>query len=230
MAEEPQIFIFIDESGNFEFSLKGSRFYIFTALITHFPNKYVEAMNHLRLDILCGNLLPKLGSEYLENNLSKHFHASEDRQPVRDLFFDLRCQMDDFYINSVVVRKNRTNHTLRDPHKFYPKFLGSLMTYIFKVYQSTNLCIFVAGTAVNDRKKQFIKTIKVEIVKRNPGIPYRIYFPSTSSQCYLQVVDYINWAIFKKWEEGDFRSYDLIKRFLQAPERDIFRYGDMDYY
>jgi hypothetical protein len=230
VASEPYLYIFIDESGNFEFSVKGSAFYTFTALLTYTPNKYVENINQLRLDIVSGNLLPKLSPEYLENNLCSHFHATEDRQPVRDLFFDLICHMDNLSVNAVVVRKNRTNPTLRNPHQFYPKFLGSLLDYIFQVYKYNELCIFVAGAAVTDRKKQFIKTIKEEINKRHPRTPYRIYFPNTASHCYLQIVDYINWAIFKKWESSDGRSYKLIKKFLQSSERDIFRYGDTDYY
>jgi len=229
MATDP-LYIFIDESGDFNFTASGTRHYTFTAVITPTPYDSVEAITRLRHEILSGDILSCINLGYLENHLCHLFHATEDKQPVRDLFFELIGHMGCFQANSIVIRKYRTNPTLREPHVFYPRFLGSLLDYVFKAYRYSKLCIFVDGTPVNKQKKLFINTIKSEIVKKGPKTPFRIYFPTSASNCFLQITDYVNWAIFRKWEDGDTRSYDLIRGLLERPELDAFRSGDMDYY
>lgn len=224
------LYIFIDESGDFNFSKNGSKYYVFTAVMTEDPTAEVQRIKQAQFDILSGQVLPDLDAKYLDDHLSTHFHASEDKQPVRDIFFSIISGMETILANSVVVRKNRTNPVLREENKFYSKFLGSLLAYIFKAYAYTDLCILVNGCAISKNKKIFKQTIAREIRARNPKINFRILFPAKGSHCYLQIVDYINWAIFRKWEGEDPRSYKIVKGLLQAPERDIFRNGDQEYY
>ncbi|MGR3179981.1 MAG: hypothetical protein ACUZ8E_18225 [Candidatus Anammoxibacter sp.] len=45
----------------------------------------------------------------------------------------------------------------------------------------------------------------------------------------MQVLDYLNWSIFRKWERGDTRSYELIKKAVDG-EWDVFRDGNSTYY
>lgn len=224
------LYIFIDESGDFNFSKNGSKFYLFTAVMTEDPTAEVRQIKQAQFDILSGQVLSDLDATYLDEHLSTHFHASEDKQPVRDIFFNIISGMETILANSVVVRKNRTNPVLREEKRFYSKFLGSLLAYIFKAYPYTDLCILVNGCAINKNKKIFKQTIAREVRARNSKIKFRILFPAKGSHCHLQIVDYINWAIFRKWEGGDPRSYNIIKGLLQAPERDIFRSGDQEYY
>ena len=204
-----QLFVFIDELGNFDFSKKGTKYYIFTALMTPIPLKYISEINQLQLDILSKHVLPGLSDEYLDNSLCLKFHATEDKQPVRDLFFGLISGMDNFLINSLVIRKNRTNPVLRETNQFYSRFLGSLMYYVFQAYSFTSLCVFVDGCVAVKNKNAFKKGIVRELHKRDPKIKFNIYFPPSASSCSLQIVDYVNWAIYRKWENADTRSYEL---------------------
>jgi len=203
------LYIYIDESGNFDFSPNGTKYYTFTAVMTRTPCECAHEITQLKHDILMGEQLPTLGTDYLEKQFCKRFHATEDMQAVRDLFFAIIQQMNGICANSIILQKNKMNPSLRDPTKFYPKFLGSLLDYIFQVYTYSKLCIFVDGVVVNNHKDQFIKTIKTEINNRNPKTNYRIFFPPSESNCMLQVCDYINWAIYRKWDKLDIRSYLL---------------------
>jgi hypothetical protein len=45
------------------------------------------------------------------------------------------------------------------------------------------------------------------------------YWPAPSDPC-LQVTDYCCWAIQRKWERKDDRSFDLIRHFI-AKEQEI---------
>jgi len=229
MAIAP-LFVFIDEGGDFNFSPSGTKVYTITAAISHCPWEMLTEVSQLKHSFISGDMLPNLGQEYLEDCLCHKFHASEDKQGVRDEFFNLIGKMEYIKVNSVVVRKNRTNPVLRDPLRFYPKVVTSLLDYIFKKYQYSKLCIFVDGTPVNKNRSLFLKAIKSEIKNKQPNKEFAVFFPTSSSNVYLQVSDYVNWAIFRKWEEGDVRSYDLIKKHLANTELDMFRNGDMEYY
>ena len=54
------------------------------------------------------------------------------------------------------------------------------------------------------------------------------FMPAASDPC-LQVADYCAWAVMKKWERGDNRSFDLIKDRVTY-EYDLFRTGKDHYY
>ena len=45
----------------------------------------------------------------------------------------------------------------------------------------------------------------------------------------IEIADYCNWAIFRKWERQDLRSYELIRSGLRS-EFDIFKSGARHYY
>lgn len=224
------LYIFIDESGNFDFSVKGTSYFTFSALITNTPLKYDYDINNLILKILTKQEIPNLKYEYLDQFSIKHFHATEDKQSIRDLFIKLINSMDNITLNSIIIEKRKTNPALYDPEKFYTKFLGSLMAYVFQAYQFDELCIFVDGCAVTRNKDAFKKGIVKELHYRNPWAKFEIYFPPSSTFSCLQIVDYLNWAIFRKWEKEDLRSYDQIKHLLQSRERDIFKDGKIYYY
>lgn len=61
------------------------------------------------------------------------------------------------------------------------------------------------------------------------GITYNILHHSSKSNLGLQIVDYCNWAIYRKWSTGDRRSYDLIKDGIKS-EWDLFSSATKYYY
>jgi len=180
--------------------------------------------------LISGKLLSALDIEYLDKKLCSGFHATEDKQQVRDIFFSQISRMDKIQVNSVVVRKNRTNPVLREPKKFYARFLSSLLSYVFQAYSFSDLCILINGCAITANKKVFKQTVADEIKNKMTNCKFRIFFPESSTFYHLQIVDYISWAIYRKWENNDCQSYDLIKDKLRKPELDIFWNGDKDYY
>lgn len=224
------LYVFIDEGGDFNFSPSGSKVYTISATITHCPWELLDNVSQLKHTVLAQEIHSHLGQKYLEEHLCHCFHATEDQQAVRDDFFKIIGEMKSIRAHAVVVRKNRTNPNLREPHKFYPKIAGYLLDYIFKKYEYSKLCIFVDSMPVNNQREIFLKAIKSEIKAKKPRQDFSIFFPKSASNTFLQVSDYINWAIFRKWEKDDERSYDLIKDKLGKPELDLFAKGDYEYY
>ena len=80
---------------------------------------------------------------------------------------------------------------------------------------------------IRKNRKDVQKAIKKYII--DLSILYRIFHYSSKSDLNLQIVDYFNWAIFRKWEREDSRSYNLIKDAILS-EFDVFETGDNFFY
>lgn len=63
----------------------------------------------------------------------------------------------------------------------------------------------------------------------SPVASYRVAFwPAETDPC-LQVADYCTWALQRKWERGDERSYELIRAKIRS-EYDVWKTGTTYYY
>ncbi len=226
------LFLYIDEGGNFDFSPTGTRYYTLTGVVTHNSSILCSELNDKRNSILAGQELVGLGNIYLEESLSRKFHASEDKQVVRDEVFKIiqTCDKKYFRAQAVVIQKNKTNPTIHDNVSFYGKMVIPLLKFTLKGYQFSKLIIFLDNSPVNSRRSALVKNIKKTLAAEFPSKAYSLYCVPSESNYLLQVADYINWAIFKKWEGGDRRSYDLIKDYLEKDELDMFSKGSTIYY
>ncbi|MFA5633956.1 MAG: DUF3800 domain-containing protein [Candidatus Dojkabacteria bacterium] len=221
------LFVYIDESGDLIFSNKGSNYYIITSVITHNPLPAIEKLEELRLEILSQNKFPTLSDDYLQKNTANGFHATYDKQVVRNEVFDIIQSLGHtIAVNAVVIEKRKANPSIRDTNKFYSKMSASLLKYIQQKYRYSNLCIMFSGTPTEKKKNLFKSAIKTEIKALSITKSYKIYFPNPKSDRFLNISDYACWAIARKWEKNDIRSYDLIKSQINVPELDIFRRGD----
>ena len=98
------LFIFIDESGNFDFSPNGTKYFSISAIST--------------LDPLGKEGLEKIKYNLMENgNNIEYFHASEDEQFVRNIIYNFIENLEDIEIDSVIVQKNKANPSLYIPEK-----------------------------------------------------------------------------------------------------------------
>lgn len=95
------LFIFLDESGNLDFSPSGSRYWSLTALCTFEPVRGRESLLHLMYSLADQGM----GQEC--------FHATEDKQAVRNEVFSCLDTMDDrFEIHSVIAEKSKAHPAL----------------------------------------------------------------------------------------------------------------------
>ncbi len=74
------------------------------------------------------------------------------------------------------------------------------------------------------------KAIKTTLADMLPTTArYRLLHHDSKSNFQLQIADYCNWAIYRKWSRNDLRSYDLIKGAVKS-EFEIFKAGTTIYY
>ena len=81
------LYAFIDESGNYDFSPKGTKHWVVTSLLTKSIDQGVLDLYHLKHQLI------DLGTDL------EKFHASEDRQAVRDMVFPIISALDDVRVD-----------------------------------------------------------------------------------------------------------------------------------
>lgn len=215
-------FLFLDEGGNFDFTPKGSEFFTLTSLLLTRPFEVEQALRNLRYDLM------EDGEECEE------FHASEDPPPIKyRVFKTLAAHSEAMRVDSVIARKCMTGPSLRKPERFYPKMLGYLIRWVVNQEGLANAkqVIVVTDKIKLKRKQNDLEWgVKTTLKKMLPkGVTYRVMHHDSMSCSCLQAVDYANWAILRKWKNGDVRNYDLIAASVRS-EFDIFKNGNKKWY
>lgn len=211
-------YVFLGESGDFDFSTGGSRYFILTSVTAPRPFAFDGKMSDYRYALL-------------EEGVDlERFHCVRDNWRIRETVFEtITADLDALSIDCVIVDKAKTNPTLWTPRQFYPKMMGYLLTYVLR------------GMGPVDAGKAVVVTDRLPISKGRKIVEKAIReaVPATMAFCIrhhpscahfgLQVADYCCWAIQRKWERGDERFYGRIKTSVRS-EFDIFGTGDTRYY
>ena len=220
------LFLYLDESGNYTFSKDGSEYLIYTSLATTNPYAMYSKFCELEKDL-------KNRSIQLE---SGYFHASEDKQAVRNDAFKILREIDCYDIDSIIVEKCKANPSIRDVVSLYRKVYGILLQYVFRRYSKVDKILIFLDEAPNQKKKHAIeKGIKETLSellgkdKIGKDITYHMtHLPSVFSYG-LQAADYCCWALKKKWgdweNKSDIRPYNEIAHRVKS-QLDIFERGD----
>lgn len=105
------VYLFLDESGNFDFSINGTKYLILTSVRMQRQFPGVSGLAAYRYDCV------EAGMDI------EHFHCSSDKWPVRNEVFDLIATgLDALNIDSLVVEKRKARPELRkgDSLDVYP--------------------------------------------------------------------------------------------------------------
>jgi hypothetical protein len=216
------LYIFLDEGGNMDFSTGGTKFFIVTSLAKERPFEAYKALSELKYDLVEQGV-------HIES-----FHATEDKQAVRDKVFDIiEKHLDGVRIDSVIVEKRKTGPALQEPIKFYSTMIGYLLRFVlseFNLAQYKEVLVFTDSMPVEKLKNAMKKAIKEVLAEMLPETAkYRLLHHESKACLDLQIVDYCNWAIYRKHDRGDPRSYAKIAKAVKS-EFEIFRSGKTNWY
>lgn len=215
------VYIFGDESGNFDFSNSegASRYLIITTVTVQ--------------DCSIGDDLLELKRQlhWEGYEVKDHFHATDDRQAVRDRVFDLLGQRD-FRIDATLLEKAKTEPQLaQDDALFYKTaWFLHLKHLVPKVVGAGDEVFLVAASMKTKGKRASAHGALKDVMNQvaHPGRYVVASWRASTDPC-LQVADYCCWAIQKKWEKEDNRSHVLIADKIRS-EYDIFAVGSKRYY
>ena len=221
------LYLFIDESGNLDFSPSGTKYFLLSVLSTTNPFNIASELLKIRYE-----LLPNYaGGPKLEEN--GYFHASEDTQAVRNQVFPALLKPDhDLRVDVVVAQKNKTNPSLQmQPVQLYMKLGESALKFAFNraEWHGYDHVVLVFSSLFDRKKRGILKQAFKSLIKENAGVPFALYFHDSKFDLCNQAVDYFGWAVYRKWESGDNRSYDQVSLKIKS-EFPIFEKGTKEYY
>ena len=217
-----RVYVFLDESGNLDFSPSGTRHFVLTSVSVRRPFKINAVLDGYKYDCI------DYGLE------QERFHCAHDNRHVRSRVFDIISNgLNGMDIDSLIVEKRKTGPALTVEIRFYPEMLGYLLKYVLNrqsIGQADEVVI-ITDTIPLKRKRQAIeKAVKLTLGNMLPKNPkYRIVHHDSRSHYGLQIADYCCWAVFRKHERGEDTYFNRIKSAV-CSEYDIFRTGTTYYY
>lgn len=213
-------YVFADESGNFDFSLKtgASRYFVLTTVTTADPGALHDLVD-LRRHLAWRGL-----------GVQGPLHATDDEQTVRDEVFAVISGLD-IRADSLIVEKRKAKPHLQDEQPLYKLAWYLHFKYVApRVVSPDDQLLVLAASIGTRRKRKTMRAALDDVVSQvAPCAEHQVAWWPAESDPGLWVADYICWAVQRKWELGDMRSYDLISHLLKS-EKDIFAIGKTFYY
>ena len=215
-------YIYADESGNFDFSLRpdASRMFVLTTALIEDHSIETDLLE-LRRDLAWGGL--DLGF--------KGFHATNDTRYVRRRVFDV-LSGHDFIVDATILEKRKADPEIRPTDsRFYQYAWFYHMRGVAPMTASGSDELMVAASSIGTgrRRREFFNAVKDVMEQTSRAtINVPVMWPAESTPC-LQVADYCSWAIFRKWEYADVSWYNSIRDKIRT-EFDLFRMEKRHFY
>lgn len=212
------LYVFLDESGNLDFSRGGTQHYVLAAVTS--VNPLVSSQD-----------LQRLKYEQLENGIdTEYFHASEDKQTTRNkVIAQLQTMANTVAVHYIYAKKPKAYPALQNSARFYGKLGTTLCRFI--VEHRTNgydkVVIVFDKALPNKERKSFLGEIKPELKKL--GKPYEIYFHRTLSDFNGQIADYFAWSKYVSLERNEQRPIQVLSN-ITMTEFDLFARGIKEWY
>lgn len=178
------MYVFVDESGNFDFSDSGTRHFVLTAAFTTMPSNVGSKILQLKYQLLgAGFDLP-------------FFHASENKQVVRDSLFSLLGREIELSAHSFWVRKDRLELTKKNSQQMYFEVgvcLAEKIVDVASESQDVDCLVLLFDKVLNPKDESKFRG-GIKPILRKTNIPTKIYFHRVMTEPLSQVADYVAWA------------------------------------
>ncbi|MFQ5914112.1 MAG: DUF3800 domain-containing protein [Nitrospinota bacterium] len=206
--------VHLDESGNLSFSPRGTKYYVFAVAWTYDPAPLAAELNHIRFSLL------------KDGHNIEAFHAAEDKQQNRNAVISALTRQDNWRFAGLVIEKAKVDPRHYEPHKFYPRFATIPLGVAFSpsLRPATNcVVVFTDSLPVEKHRESVEKAIKRTCRAMLPkSIRFESFHHHRASNAWIQVSDDCSWAIYRKWEHGDGRTYNQLRSHLVTEEIDFF--------
>lgn len=195
--------IFLDESGDLGFKATSSKWFIFTIVLTD---------NHRKIEKIIKKVKGGLRKKYKKVN---ELHAYHTQPEVRKKILKLLSAEKDVKILCVVLNKKKVYIDLQKQKNYLYNYTANILLdrlHNKKIIDTDEpIDLYIDQKDTNKFiKENFEKYLKDNFKKRgNNKVAIKIK-PSHTEKC-LQAVDFISWAIFRKYERGDYEYYEIIK-------------------
>lgn len=202
--------IFIDESGDFDFSEKGSKYFVMAGIGTFSPILSAQQLLHLKYQLLA------------EGRGVSNFHASPDRQEIRNAVFARFHQIENIEAHVVFGRKLLLKTLVENDSALHALCARFMIEHFIQSMSSSRVrtLVLVFDQALPPSKQREFKS-QVKAYLKSKEFEYHIYFHSMKSEVNGQIADYVAWAKFKQLEREEHRPWHSIKKSLNPTEFEI---------
>lgn len=221
-------YVFFDESGTLYFTPSSSKYLILTSLTLERPFPSIDELVAIKYDAWDSVPLSQRAStiEYL--------HATEDHQSTRDKVFDfINRYHDHFRVDATIVEKRRVPvHMQSSEEIFYREMFGlHLQKVLGALGSKADICIVTDQLPIQRKRKAVEKSLQhaLSVFSARHGNMYKLVHHQSKSDHFLQLTDYFSWAIYRKWEHGDLRSYERVRSCVVS-EVDVFEGNSAVFY
>ena len=214
-------YIYADESGNFDFSRNpgATRYFLLTTVVINDHSLEAELLE-LRRELAWEGV-----------HIRRGFHAANDLQRVRNRVYEALRNCD-IRIDATILEKRKAEPRLRQTDGDFYGF--AWYQHLRQVLRETPMnsgetLITAASIGTNEMDANLQSAVQAVSSEECPNATVRATMWSAASAPNLQIADYCSWAIFRKWERFDTRSYDIIREKV-VTEHDLFESGNAHYY
>lgn len=197
------MYIFLDESGDLGFSKKSSKWFLFTLVVTGEPRKLEKVIQKAR----------KVLSKKHKRKYSE-LHAYHTDEITRKRILHSIAELD-ILIVTTILNKEKVYVGLQEQKNYLYNYTANIL--LDRLLNTNLIDIKHELILVADRKdtkknlqENFISYITSAMKERRKG-NFRMSLARSHDEKGLQAVDFISWAIFRKYERGDFDYYEIIK-------------------
>ena len=198
------VYIFLDESGNLDFSARGTRYFVLTSVSMERPFPMYDALDAYKYDCLEFGLA------------NERFHCSSDNRHVRGRVFDIiGAHLVKMSVHSLIAEKRATEPTLSKHGRLYSEMLGCLLRRVLSRTTKLNtseVIVIADAVPLRSRRQAIEKSVRSALSKTLPKRPvFRILHHDSRAHYGLQVADYLCWAVFRKYERGESGFFDQVR-------------------
>lgn len=215
-------YIFIDEAGDMDFSEKGSKYYLFNFLVKKRPFTLHEHISSYRYELLEKNLNPNMNSRL---NI-EYFHANNDNKHIKNELFDIISTFDkgNVKVYSYILEKEKVHPNKRElkEHFYIDNLIYSIGKLLEKINLDSNFIIITDNLPVASNRKKQEKALKLGVAnyikEHQLNVRYDIFHHCSASSVNLQIIDYVGWAINRKYEHNDDTYYQKIESYILSED------------
>lgn len=203
------VYLFVDESGNFDFSAGGTSYFVMAGIMTPSPLTSLIVMQSVRYELLQG------GRDL------QTFHATQDKKFVRDKVLEAFQVMKDVHAFVIYCKKSKFPPNVQSEPRFHAIFarhlIGAASESIKNLDPSQVVMIF-DHTLRGEKRKEFLALLKPALKEVGP---FLLFFHSMKSDMNGQVADYVAWAKFRQLERDDHEYWNRLSVALRPSEFEV---------
>lgn len=207
------MYIFLDESGDLGFGKHSSKWFLFTVALVS------DARGLERVIKKVWRTLKKKHKRLGE------LHASHEKDITRTRVLKGLATISDLKVMTVILNKHKVYVDLQNQKNYLYNYTANILLDRFHaggiVTPDEPIHLYADRKDTKKSLRENFVSYLTDSMKKKRGGTFKVELHASYDNKSLQAVDFISWAIFRKYEHGDFAFYEIIKNKI-VDERLLF--------